>query len=435
MARKHPMHGAHIEGRLGRLREILDEESYGLCCGPGDIVHRLTSAQGREVCERAWLAGQRLGDRQKSLLLLFFFGSEVPKQAVEAVLPVSVCSALVELGLLLESGSSFRARDCSILPFEGWYLFAPQLLGSFPGNPLYLGTDSLRLVETVQRSRPTRTFEIGAGTGIVGLAGARGAYAASEIDPWCALVAQASFALNGQTGRCRVTLGDLYEGCPADGADFVVSNPPYVPEPPGLGLPTFAAGGGDGLRLVRRILEEAPAETSCTLVLRAYGGAHGTRLEEELRRLTPGRRAEVWYSSRSRLRDADFTALALGAGVPDSAAAFADHYRRAGFSHQYDAVATVRSGSRPELSVVHAHDGWDDDTVPVRTGPGPAGEDPAENSILAAVDGCRTVAEIAAFLGSESGWPDRTIEKTLAFCRQASLAGFLRPSPTKPSDL
>lgn len=421
------MDGAHIEMRLGRLREILDGESYGLCCGPGDLVHRLTAAKGREVLERLWLSGQRLGDRQKSLLLLFFFGSEVPKTAIESVLPVSVCSALVELGLISESGSAFRTNGCSILPFEGSYLFAPQLLRSCIGSRLYLGADSLRLVETAQRSRSAgQTFEIGAGTGIVGLAGVRGAYAASEIDPWCALVAQTNFVLNGQTGRCQVTQGNLYDGCPTEGVDFVVSNPPYVPEPPTLRLPTFAGGGEDGLVVVRQILEAAPRGASCVLVLRLYGDGRGTRLEAELRRLSSGRRAEVWYSSRTRLREADFMALALGAGVPDSAVSFAEHYRRQGFTHQFDAVVTVRSDSQPGLSIVQAFDEWDDDSVPVRTGLGLPDEDSVARSVLNVIDGRRTVSEIAATLHLGSGRQDSAIEAVLEVCRQTSLAGFLR---------
>lgn len=417
--------------RLGRLREILDEESYELCCGLGDVVYRLTSAKGREVLEQAWLSGQRLSDRQKSLLLLFFFGSEVSKPAIESVLSLPVCSTLVELGLLLDLDTTFRTNGCSIVPFRGSYLFAPQFLCSSPRSPLYLGADSLSLVEAVRRCRSAETtFEVGAGTGIVGLAGAQGSYAASEIDPWCALVAQTNFALNDQAGRCTVTLGDLYEGCPPIGVDLVVSNPPYVPEPPELNLPVFAGGGEDGLRVVRRILEDAPLESSCVLALRAYGNAQETILEEALQTLVPRRSAQVWYLNRSRLRDADFTALALGTSpgtsVPTDAALFAEHYHRQGFTHQFDAVVNTRFGGRPGLSVVHAHDDWDDDSIPTSTGFQPSDKSSDERAILKAVDGRRNVAEIVAFLHSEGDGPERTIEEVLTICRRASLAGFLR---------
>jgi ribosomal protein L3 glutamine methyltransferase len=80
--------------------------------------------------------------------------------------------------------------------------------------------------------------------------------------PWLAATIVASVR---KTGRLLVVDSDLFAAFGSERYDVIVSNPPYVTEASMQSLPaeyrhepTLAlAGGGDGLALVRRILEAA----------------------------------------------------------------------------------------------------------------------------------------------------------------------------------
>ncbi|MFU8856543.1 MAG: peptide chain release factor N(5)-glutamine methyltransferase [Deferrisomatales bacterium] len=81
-------------------------------------------------------------------------------------------------------------------------------------------------------------------------------------------VAQANVAHSGLGPRLDLRSGDLFEPLAGDLFDAVVSNPPYIPsaEIPGLEAevaifdPRLALDGGDdGLGVIRRIVEQAPA--------------------------------------------------------------------------------------------------------------------------------------------------------------------------------
>ena len=71
----------------------------------------------------------------------------------------------------------------------------------------------------------------------------------------------------GLTGRTEVVCADLFDGVPFGAFDLILCNPPYVDAADLRTLPPeFAhepasglAGGEDGLDVVRRIIEQAPA--------------------------------------------------------------------------------------------------------------------------------------------------------------------------------
>ena len=89
---------------------------------------------------------------------------------------------------------------------------------------------------------------------------------AGELSPEALAVARRNVADYGLQGRVRLVASDLFAELPGATYDLIISNPPYVtaaamaalpPEyrhEPDLGL----AGGGDGLDVVRRILDAAP---------------------------------------------------------------------------------------------------------------------------------------------------------------------------------
>lgn len=88
---------------------------------------------------------------------------------------------------------------------------------------------------------------------------------AIDISPGALAVARRNVALHRLRGRVRLMRSDLFSALGGRRYDLVVSNPPYVDAPSMRALPreyrhepTLAlAGGADGLRLVRTILQQA----------------------------------------------------------------------------------------------------------------------------------------------------------------------------------
>ena len=141
----------------------------------------------------------------------------------------------------------------------------------------------------VDGGRVRRILDLGTGSGCLAVACAH-AFPEAEVDAVDASgdaidLARRNVALHDLDARVRLLRGDLFDGlagAATDGRavpryDLVVSNPPYVPDeemarlaPEFRAEPAFAlAGGGDGLDVVERIVEEAPRwlEPEGTLVV------------------------------------------------------------------------------------------------------------------------------------------------------------------------
>ena len=90
---------------------------------------------------------------------------------------------------------------------------------------------------------------------------------AAELSPDALDVGERNVAAYGLEERVRLVRSDLFDGLEGQRYDLILSNPPYVSDtslaafPPEYAAePAMAhAGGGDGLDMVRRILEEAAA--------------------------------------------------------------------------------------------------------------------------------------------------------------------------------
>ena len=105
---------------------------------------------------------------------------------------------------------------------------------------------------------------------------------ASDASPAAVAIARENVDALGLTDRVTVAVSDLFSGLAAVRADLIVSNPPYVPT--GV-IDTLAPeitehepraaldGGPDGLRVIRRLVNEAPRwlQPGASLVLETFG--------------------------------------------------------------------------------------------------------------------------------------------------------------------
>jgi release factor glutamine methyltransferase len=146
-------------------------------------------------------------------------------------------------------------------------------------------------------ARPT-VVDVGTGSGCIACALAAerpdAVVVGIEISPAAAALARANVTALGLSSRVRVEVGDLLAGLPARSVDLIVSNPPYLPS--GL-IDTLAPevsrhdprvaldGGGDGLDLIRRLVQEAPGHlvSGGVLVLETAGDEQVRSVAELLR--------------------------------------------------------------------------------------------------------------------------------------------------------
>jgi len=132
------------------------------------------------------------------------------------------------------------------------------------------------LVELISLARKQTTpsiLDLGTGSGCIAITAAVNVPAAQvtavDISPAALEVARRNARRHKVESRVEFVLGDLFAGLtPGRTFDWVVSNPPYIPQAELATLaadvrlhePTLALDGGpDGLAIIRRLLAEAPA--------------------------------------------------------------------------------------------------------------------------------------------------------------------------------
>ena len=148
-----------------------------------------------------------------------------------------------------------------------WFAIEPGIV--VPRSPI--GPMLLDGLRPWLAHRPRRILDICCGCGCLGLLAVEQFSAAEAVlvdaDPGAADLARRNAAALGLAGCTEVACADLFDGAPAATFDLILCNPPYVdtadmrtlpPEfahEPALGL----AAGEDGLGVVRRIIDQAPA--------------------------------------------------------------------------------------------------------------------------------------------------------------------------------
>lgn len=127
-------------------------------------------------------------------------------------------------------------------------------------------------LERLPADREVRVADVGTGSGAIALALATerplAQVVATDASSDALVVATANAERVGVAGRVRFAHGDLFAPLYGEAAfDVVAANPPYVPTGELAGLPAEVRaepraaldGGADGLDVVRRLIEGAPA--------------------------------------------------------------------------------------------------------------------------------------------------------------------------------
>ncbi len=164
-------------------------------------------------------------------------------------------------------------REFWSLPF----LVSPAVLIPRPDTELLVA----RAAALLREARTPRVVDVGTGSGAVGLSVARelpgAAVFLSDVCPKALRVAARNAQGLGLAERVRLVASDLLCAfAPGEKFDLIASNPPYVasaeierlmPEVAAFEPRLALDGGADGMRLIRRLLGEAPAHLASGGVL------------------------------------------------------------------------------------------------------------------------------------------------------------------------
>jgi SAM-dependent methyltransferase len=247
------------------LRELLEACSYshdGICRrGKVDDLAQYLHAPA------AALISQTLEQPVDGLIRLFFDCVYVREDELARVLPDGGLGTLAALGLLARDPDTpgLVFATAAILPIGQDLTVcdrgnAPDgARCSLPPDVVYpaIFENTREFVERLPQTRCEALLDIGTGTGIAALRGARHAERvwATDISARCTLFAEFNRRLTGLENM-TVVEGDMY--APVEGLTFdrIVTHPPYVPAKQTELI--FRDGGEDGEQIIRRVVEGLP---------------------------------------------------------------------------------------------------------------------------------------------------------------------------------
>ena len=284
---------------------------------------------------------RQVAEKFQVLMRLFGEGQEVERRDVEACVPDEVLSTLEALGLVNRVGEKV-APAYRLVFHVGLWLFCEKVSRS---AKFYYGNDSIELSRVLEGAGG-RVLDLCSGVGTQALVCARTAahVTAVEIEPLAAKLFWVNAAMNELSDKVELINGDLLEPVAGRSFDVISCNPPFMPAAPGVRLPRFADGGGDGLGIVRRLmagLSEALAPGGrCEVVGAVLGNREGPDLAEFKRMAADSSLAIIIDCiTREELEGGTMRKLVgiamEGGSEKDVEGAFRKHFASLGATHLY----------------------------------------------------------------------------------------------------
>jgi SAM-dependent methyltransferase len=219
---------------------------------------------------------------------------------------------------------------------------------------LYLSdNESLLRARTLPCCDGRQVLDLGSGSGVQAIASyRRGARAVTSIDvsPRAVAVTRFNLALNGLP--CEdVRQVPLAEFTPdSDRYDVLVSNPPFVPVPPGTAFMTSGAGGIDGLDFARQLIGRLPELLQPGGIVCLVSLSPGTRHMSELESMLldhVGERAFSVQATRIFEQPAPIAASLAPFAQRADVALWAKALAACGYTHMHNLLVIVEPTAEP----------------------------------------------------------------------------------------
>ncbi|NRA95840.1 MAG: methyltransferase [Planctomycetes bacterium] len=209
--------------------------------------------------DRFGLKRDELGD----LMRLFLLRGALQAGRVRSLVGIEGFRLLLSLGLVARRADAWAAT-VDLFPIDGLLVATDHRYQVLENDALdeepvmYVGRDSVGLVQVAPRSRSRRHLDLCTGSGVQALVARSYASEVVGVDrnPRAIRFARFNADLNGLDG-VFFHLGDLYEPVKGERFDTITANPPFVPSP--VGDLAFRDGGADGEEVLRRIVFGAAA--------------------------------------------------------------------------------------------------------------------------------------------------------------------------------
>lgn len=244
---------------LGSLRDRLKQVNY-----TAQTICQLLQVESQQHIEpthlhyydRYCLPQNPLGDA----IRLFLLRGALPEIRLKQIFGEELFFALCSFGVLIERNDAWASRvdlfevDGLYIATDHRYMILPE--DAIDENPvMYVGLDSMGLVQTAPRDCVDRVLDLCCGGGVQGLVASRYAKSVTSVDinPRAIRYARFNAQVNG-VRNIEFHLGSLYQ--PVTGEfDTILANPPFVPSP--NRDMRFRDGGATGEEILSEIIEKS----------------------------------------------------------------------------------------------------------------------------------------------------------------------------------
>lgn len=200
------------------------------------------------------LAALRERDDTKALLTrVFAYGDTVPPGALETAVGAATLDRLAACNLLGAAASGHLGCPILMRPLAG-LIIASDRAGCTGDAVMPPGPTTANLARALPRPPLGRVLDVGTGSGVLALlaAGVGAGVTATDITERACAFTRFNAAFNGLAVDVRQ--GDLFEPVAGEQFDLVLSQPPFVVQPPGIEPTAYVHGGPTGDELALRIL-------------------------------------------------------------------------------------------------------------------------------------------------------------------------------------
>ena len=245
-------------------------QEFGIQLEKSNYKFLYNSLIGMTVCIDFWPNEKqsekllkRVHKNDADLVRFLLMGYSIEEYVIRDVLGESGKRFLLESNFAIENNGKLNSNGYAVLPVNDMFLIVsiPSIYSMnkhiFPD--IYIGQDSTRLYQMISNKEFDNVLDLCAGSGIQGFALARHAkqIRAVELNEIANIAVRLNQAINNiPKERFCVYQESLYK--PFDGGekfDCIICNPPYVPCPENINLPMCGAGGEDGMKYARQVID------------------------------------------------------------------------------------------------------------------------------------------------------------------------------------